>query len=123
MSERRERGRGEGCGGGGEVKESRRLHTSAHRAQACSDHPIVCRTLREEGGVGNFCHAFIAEAHTIARAHIRARGGNACLKYRFTQFKLTHNSARNHAYVLCSILGDAALVVPATVSRSPRDSA
>lgn len=93
------------------------------RAQASSDHPIVCRTLREEGGVGNFCHAFIAEAHTIARAHIRARGGNACLKYRFTQFKLTHNSARNHAYVLCSILGDAALVVPATVSRSPRDSA
>ena len=42
-------------------------------------------TLREEGGVSNFCHAFIAEAHAMARAHIRARGGNASLKYRLTQ--------------------------------------
>ncbi|KAL1504008.1 hypothetical protein AB1Y20_010423 [Prymnesium parvum] len=78
-------------------------------------------TLREEGGVGNFCHAFIAEAHTIARAHIRARGGNASLKYQFTQFKLTHNPARNHAYVLCSIVGDAALLV-LNYPASPREA-
>ena len=67
-------------------------------------------SLREEGGISNFCHSFIAEAHSMARAHICARGGNAALKYRFNQFNLNHNSYKNHAYMLLSCHGDVALV-------------
>ncbi len=70
-------------------------------------------TLREEGGIGSFCHAFVAEAQALARAHIAARGGNAALKTRFSQFKLTHSAHKNHAYALLSMQGDIVLRAPA----------
>ena len=63
-------------------------------------------TLREEGGIGSFSHAFVSEAHALARAHTCARGGNAVLKYRFTQLKLSHSPYKNHAYVLLCLQGD-----------------
>ena len=63
-------------------------------------------TLREEGGVTNFCHSFIAEAQALARAHVAARGGNAALMYRLTQVKLIDNTYKNHLYILVSLQAD-----------------
>ena len=63
-------------------------------------------TLREEGGVCNFCHSFIAEAQALARAHVAARGGNAALMYRLTQVQLIDNTYKNHVYALLSLQAD-----------------
>ena len=64
-------------------------------------------TLREEGGVCNFTHSFIAEAQALARAHVAARGGNAALMYRLTQVKLIDNTYKNHVYALIQLQADA----------------
>jgi len=66
-------------------------------------------TLREEGGVANFCHAFVAETHALARAHIAARGGNAALNF-VTDLKLLHQSTKNHAYGVMHCHADAVVV-------------
>jgi hypothetical protein len=66
-------------------------------------------TLREEGGVANFCHAFVAETHAFARAHIAARGGNAALSF-VTELKLLHQSTKNHAYGVMHCHADAVVV-------------
>jgi hypothetical protein len=66
-------------------------------------------TLREEGGVANFCHAFVAETHAFARAHVAARGGNAALSF-VTELKLVHQSTKNHAYGVMHCHADAVVV-------------
>ena len=44
------------------------------------------------------------------------------LTRRLTQFKLLENSYKNHAYVLLSLQGDAALVAPTTPSPTLHDT-
>ena len=67
-------------------------------------------SLREEGGVGNFCHAFVAEAQELARAHIGARGGNAALHFAAELNLTVHEPKKDHAYALIHCHADAALV-------------
>lgn len=77
-------------------------------------------TLREEGGVANFCHAFVAETHAFARAHIAARGGNAALSF-VTELKLVHQSTKNHAYGVMHCHADAVVVRSISSGGNPAD--
>lgn len=81
----------------------------ASARSACTSIIKETWTLREEGGVCNFTHSFIAEAQALARAHVAARGGNAALMYRLTQVKLIDNTYKNHAYALIQLQAERAV--------------
>ena len=57
-----------------------------------------------------FHHSFVLHVQAIARAHVRALGGNALLSCRVVR-RETDTSSKSQAYNLMSIAGDAALVV------------
>jgi len=63
--------------------------------------------VREDGGLGSFTHVFLTEANAIARSHVAALGGNALVGYRIETFIIVEDSAKDQAYSLISISGDA----------------
>ncbi|XP_038666975.1 C2 domain-containing protein 5 isoform X11 [Scyliorhinus canicula] len=64
-------------------------------------------SLREEGGVSGFLHAFIAEVFAIVRAHVAALGGNAVVSYIMKQCVFMENANKNQAQCLINVSGDA----------------
>ncbi|XP_059843648.1 C2 domain-containing protein 5 isoform X2 [Hypanus sabinus] len=64
-------------------------------------------SLREEGGVSGFLHAFIAEVFAMVRAHVAALGGNAVVSYIVKQCVFMENSNKNQAQCLINVSGDA----------------
>ncbi|XP_052575055.1 C2 domain-containing protein 5 isoform X36 [Peromyscus californicus insignis] len=52
-------------------------------------------SLREEGGVSGFLHAFIAEVFAMVRAHVAALGGNAVVSYIMKQCVFMENPSKN----------------------------
>ncbi|XP_053892747.1 C2 domain-containing protein 5 isoform X19 [Malaclemys terrapin pileata] len=68
-------------------------------------------SLREEGGVSGFLHAFIAEVFAMVRAHVAALGGNAVVSYIMKQCVFMENPNKNQAQCLINVSGDAVIVV------------
>ncbi|KAM4820411.1 C2 domain-containing protein 5 isoform 6-T6 [Thomomys bottae] len=64
-------------------------------------------SLREEGGVSGFLHAFIAEVFAMVRAHVAALGGNAVVSYIMRQCVFMENPNKNQAQCLINVSGDA----------------
>ncbi|XP_043569344.1 C2 domain-containing protein 5 isoform X7 [Chiloscyllium plagiosum] len=64
-------------------------------------------SLREEGGVSGFLHAFIAEVFAMVRAHVAALGGNAVVSYIMKQCVFMENPNKNQAQCLINVSGDA----------------
>nr|XP_009930386.1 PREDICTED: C2 domain-containing protein 5 [Opisthocomus hoazin] len=90
-------------------------------------------SLREEGGVSGFLHAFIAEVFAMVRAHVAALGGNAVVSYIMKQCVFMENPNKNQAQCLINVSGDAVIFVceselemlpvqPATVVSQPTSS-
>ncbi|XP_075362553.1 C2 domain-containing protein 5 isoform X7 [Mycteria americana] len=91
-------------------------------------------SLREEGGVSGFLHAFIAEVFAMVRAHVAALGGNAVVSYIMKQCVFMENPNKNQAQCLINVSGDAVIFVreselemlpvqPSTVVSQPTSSA
>ncbi|XP_014735677.1 PREDICTED: C2 domain-containing protein 5 isoform X4 [Sturnus vulgaris] len=91
-------------------------------------------SLREEGGVSGFLHAFIAEVFAMVRAHVAALGGNAVVSYIMKQCVFMENPNKNQAQCLINVSGDAVIFVreselemlpvqPSTVAPQPTSSA
>uniref|UniRef100_A0A8D2MX97 C2 calcium dependent domain containing 5 n=1 Tax=Zonotrichia albicollis TaxID=44394 RepID=A0A8D2MX97_ZONAL len=55
-------------------------------------------SLREEGGVSGFLHAFIAEVFAMVRAHVAALGGNAVVSYIMKQCVFMENPNKNQVH-------------------------
>ncbi|XP_038963855.1 C2 domain-containing protein 5 isoform X14 [Rattus norvegicus] len=68
-------------------------------------------SLREEGGVSGFLHAFIAEVFAMVRAHVAALGGNAVVSYIMKQCVFMENPSKNQAQCLINVSGDAVVFV------------
>nr|XP_044995403.1 C2 domain-containing protein 5 isoform X15 [Jaculus jaculus] len=68
-------------------------------------------SLREEGGVSGFLHAFIAEVFAMVRAHVAALGGNAVVSYIMKQCVFMENPNKNQAQCLINVSGDAVVFV------------
>ncbi|XP_072509621.1 C2 domain-containing protein 5 isoform X16 [Notamacropus eugenii] len=68
-------------------------------------------SLREEGGVSGFLHAFIAEVFAMVRAHVAALGGNAVVSYIMRQCVFMENPNKNQAQCLINVSGDAVIFV------------
>ncbi|KAM6314460.1 C2 domain-containing protein 5 isoform 1-T1 [Podargus strigoides] len=90
-------------------------------------------SLREEGGVSGFLHAFIAEVFAMVRAHVAALGGNAVVSYIMKQCVFMENPNKNQAQCLINVSGDAVVFVreselevlpvqPATAPSQPTSS-
>ncbi|XP_072327905.1 C2 domain-containing protein 5 isoform X18 [Scyliorhinus torazame] len=77
-------------------------------------------SLREEGGVSGFLHAFIAEVFAMVRAHVAALGGNAVVSYIMKQCVFMENPNKNQAQCLINVSGDAvSLFRDADVESAP----
>lgn len=63
--------------------------------------------VREDGGLGSFTHVFLTEANALARSHVAALGGNALVGFKIETFIIVENSAKDQAYTLISLSGDA----------------
>ncbi|XP_058842121.1 C2 domain-containing protein 5 isoform X6 [Acipenser ruthenus] len=68
-------------------------------------------SLREEGGVSGFLHAFIAEVFAMVRAHVAALGGNAVVSYIMKECVFMENPNKNQAQCLINVSGDAVIFV------------
>ncbi|XP_072256021.1 C2 domain-containing protein 5 isoform X6 [Pyxicephalus adspersus] len=66
-------------------------------------------SLREEGGVSGFLHAFICEVFAMVRAHVAALGGNAVVSYIMKQCVFMENANKNQAQCLINVSGDAVI--------------
>ncbi|XP_069618901.1 C2 domain-containing protein 5 isoform X5 [Ranitomeya imitator] len=66
-------------------------------------------SLREEGGVSGFLHAFICEVFAMVRAHVAALGGNAVVSYIMKQCVFMENTNKNQAQCLINVSGDAVI--------------
>ncbi|XP_068134078.1 C2 domain-containing protein 5 isoform X2 [Hyperolius riggenbachi] len=66
-------------------------------------------SLREEGGVSGFLHAFICEVFAMVRAHVAALGGNAVVSYNMKQCVFMENANKNQAQCLINVSGDAVI--------------
>ncbi|XP_077324842.1 C2 domain-containing protein 5 isoform X10 [Lithobates pipiens] len=66
-------------------------------------------SLREEGGVSGFLHAFICEVFAMVRAHVAALGGNAVVSYIMKQCVFMENTNKNQAQCLMNVSGDAVI--------------
>ncbi|XP_060632541.2 C2 domain-containing protein 5 isoform X19 [Anolis sagrei] len=71
-------------------------------------------SLREEGGVSGFLHAFIAEVFAMVRAHVAALGGNAVVSYIMKQCVFMENPNKNQAQCLINVSGDAVIFIRET---------
>uniref|UniRef100_A0A8D2MYX3 C2 calcium dependent domain containing 5 n=1 Tax=Zonotrichia albicollis TaxID=44394 RepID=A0A8D2MYX3_ZONAL len=76
-------------------------------------------SLREEGGVSGFLHAFIAEVFAMVRAHVAALGGNAVVSYIMKQCVFMENPNKNqsqncHFYFLCQSCNDKGKILTST---------
>ncbi|XP_075408122.1 C2 domain-containing protein 5 isoform X11 [Tenrec ecaudatus] len=76
-------------------------------------------SLREEGGVSGFLHAFIAEVFAMVRAHVAALGGNAVVSYIMKQCVFMENPNKNQAQCLINVSGDAVVFVRESESEVP----
>ncbi|XP_041441715.1 C2 domain-containing protein 5 isoform X3 [Xenopus laevis] len=76
-------------------------------------------SLREEGGVSGFLHAFICEVFAMVRAHVAALGGNAVVSYIMKQCVFMENANKNQAQCLINVSGDAVIFI----SESELDAA
>uniref|UniRef100_A0A8C3KW56 C2 domain-containing protein 5 n=1 Tax=Calidris pygmaea TaxID=425635 RepID=A0A8C3KW56_9CHAR len=61
-------------------------------------------SLREEGGVSGFLHAFIAEVFAMVRAHVAALGGNAVVSYIMKQCVFMENPNKNQVNYEITVL-------------------
>ncbi|XP_032077821.1 C2 domain-containing protein 5 isoform X5 [Thamnophis elegans] len=68
-------------------------------------------SLREEGGVSGFLHAFVAEVFAMVRAHVAALGGNAVVSYIMKQCVFMENPNKNQAQCLINVSGDAVIFI------------
>ncbi|KAM3832629.1 C2 domain-containing protein 5 isoform 1-T1 [Vipera latastei] len=68
-------------------------------------------SLREEGGVSGFLHAFVAEVFAMVRAHVAALGGNAVVSYIMRQCVFMENPNKNQAQCLINVSGDAVVFI------------
>ncbi|XP_030645905.1 C2 domain-containing protein 5 [Chanos chanos] len=68
-------------------------------------------SLREEGGVSCFLHAFIAEVFAMVRAHVAALGGNAVVSYSMKECVFMENPNKNQAQCLINVSGDAVVFI------------
>ncbi|XP_069084659.1 C2 domain-containing protein 5 isoform X6 [Pleurodeles waltl] len=68
-------------------------------------------SLREEGGVSGFLHAFICEVFAMVRAHVAALGGNAVVSYIMRQCVFNENANKNQAQCLINVSGDAVISI------------
>ncbi|XP_075066885.1 C2 domain-containing protein 5 isoform X11 [Mixophyes fleayi] len=68
-------------------------------------------SLREEGGVSGFLHAFICEVFAMVRAHVAALGGNAVVSYIMKQCVFMENPNKNQAQCLINVSGDAVIFI------------
>ncbi|KAM4748436.1 C2 domain-containing protein 5 isoform 8-T8 [Rhinophrynus dorsalis] len=68
-------------------------------------------SLREEGGVSGFLHAFICEVFAMVRAHVAALGGNAVVSYIMKQCVFMENTNKNQAQCLINVSGDAVIFI------------
>lgn len=68
-------------------------------------------SLREEGGVSGFLHAFICEVFAMVRAHVAALGGNAVVSYIMKQCVFMENANKNQAQCLINVSGDAVIFI------------
>ncbi|XP_028908328.1 C2 domain-containing protein 5 isoform X7 [Ornithorhynchus anatinus] len=75
-------------------------------------------SLREEGGVSGFLHAFIAEVFAMVRAHVAALGGNAVVSYIMKQCVFMENPNKNQAQCLINVSGDAVIFVRESESET-----
>ncbi|KAJ8373472.1 hypothetical protein SKAU_G00040520 [Synaphobranchus kaupii] len=76
-------------------------------------------SLREEGGVSGFLHAFIAEVFAMVRAHVAALGGNAVVSYSMKECVFMENPNKNQAQCLINVSGDAVIFVRESESEVP----
>ncbi|XP_077196306.1 C2 domain-containing protein 5 isoform X7 [Paroedura picta] len=76
-------------------------------------------SLREEGGVSGFLHAFIAEVFAMVRAHVAALGGNAVVSYIMKQCVFMENPNKNQAQCLINVSGDAVIFVRESELEAP----
>ncbi|XP_012277373.1 uncharacterized protein LOC105698056 isoform X2 [Orussus abietinus] len=63
-------------------------------------------SIRENGGLSGFTHSFMTEVLAIARAHIRALGGNAMVAFFMSQCVLLHSPHKNQGQCLINVGGD-----------------
>ncbi|XP_053575078.1 C2 domain-containing protein 5 isoform X2 [Bombina bombina] len=68
-------------------------------------------SLREEGGVSGFLHAFVCEVFAMVRAHVAALGGNAVVSYIMKQCVFMENANKNQAQCLINVSGDAVIFI------------
>eukprot|EP00055_Hartaetosiga_balthica_P014810 m.83568 g.83568 ORF g.83568 m.83568 type:complete len:1062 (-) comp8694_c0_seq2:261-3446(-) len=68
-------------------------------------------SLRDVGGISKFVHLFIREVLSLAKAHVRSRGGNALVGYRVRDLDIIHTQQKNQAQCLIALQGDAILCV------------
>ncbi|XP_069867851.1 C2 domain-containing protein 5 isoform X3 [Dipodomys merriami] len=76
-------------------------------------------SLREEGGVSGFLHAFIAEVFAMVRAHVAALGGNAVVSYIMKQCVFMENPNKNQAQCLINVSGDAVVFIREADAEAP----
>ncbi|KAG9337302.1 hypothetical protein JZ751_028870 [Albula glossodonta] len=76
-------------------------------------------SLREEGGVSGFLHAFIAEVFAMVRAHVAALGGNAVVSYSMKECVFMENPNKNQAQCLINVSGDAVIFVRESEAEAP----
>jgi hypothetical protein len=67
-------------------------------------------SLREDGGLGAFNSTVLVELNAVARAHVRAMGGNALLGYHLDVCFIHESSSHEKAYALFSLSGDVFLI-------------
>jgi hypothetical protein len=61
-------------------------------------------------GLGSFVHTLLVEAHTLCRAHVMSRNGNALLGYFVDELRVIEEKG-TQVYAILSLGGDAARVL------------
>ncbi|SPR01653.1 C2 domain-containing protein [Plasmodiophora brassicae] len=64
---------------------------------------------KDENGLARYAHQFLAEAHSVVRANVAARGGNCLISYSVGQFTI-EQPRRDQVYCVITVSGDAVLV-------------
>ena len=73
-------------------------HTYTHTHTHIRTHKhtyYICLCALQEGGLDAFMRVFILQAHSIARAHVSAMGGNALLSYKMNKCVLIEHCQQN----------------------------